>query len=58
MLPSAGRADAPGVPEDAQMVHSTVTAQKQGSSKGKGLCFRPVHVQNVHLLFQILFFLY
>lgn len=51
LLPFAVRADAPGVPEDAQMEHAQWQHRSRGSSKGKGLCFRSVHVQKLHLLF-------
>lgn len=52
----AVRADAPGVPEDAQTVHAQWQHRSRGSSEGKGLCFRPVHVQKVHLLYGMVFF--
>lgn len=50
-------ADAPGVPEATWKVHVQRRHRSKRSSEGKGLCFRTVIVQNVHLLLGLFFFL-
>lgn len=50
-------ADAPGVPETTRKVHVQRWHRSKRSSEGKGLCFRTVSVQNVHLLLGLFFFL-